>query len=126
VPIQVLLGNKQVVVLIQLPELAIDHIEVLVGEVVLDQIDVVLELERLEHPEKVGALELGERDLARPGAVDRVVDARDHRLYVAGVELLVVVQELEARVRVHNVLHQRLPVIVHNGLAGGCDQFEKE
>lgn len=39
---QVILVNQQVMVFVQLPELTVDHVEMLVGEIVCDLVDVVL------------------------------------------------------------------------------------
>ncbi len=75
-----------------------------VGKVVFDQIDVIFLLESFEHIQEVGTLQLGQSYLAWPGSVYRVVDAGNNGLDVSSVKLFVVVEELEARVRVHDVL----------------------
>lgn len=46
---QILLVNEQVVVAVQLPELAVDDVEVLVAEVGHDLVDVLLLFQQLYH-----------------------------------------------------------------------------
>ena len=102
--VKVFFGYEQIVVFVELPEFTIDYIEVFIGKVVLDQIDVVFELEGVEHAQKVGPLQLGQCYLAWPGPVDCVINSGDHCFDVARVKLFVVVQKLEARMSVHYVL----------------------
>ena len=47
VPRKVLPVDEQVVVLVQLPELAVDHVEVLVAEVFCHLVDVILVLKKI-------------------------------------------------------------------------------
>ena len=49
---QVLLANEEVVVLVKLPELAVDDVEVLVGEVVHHLVDVLLLLQEVQSLHK--------------------------------------------------------------------------
>ena len=72
--------DEEVVILVELPELAIDHVEVLVAEEVGHLVDVVLVLQEPQRGEKLGAAELGDGDLAGPGAV-HLVEYPGYHLY---------------------------------------------
>ena len=78
VPAEVLPVDEEIVVLVQLPELAVDDVEVLVGEEVRDLVDVLLLVEGREHRQEVGLAQLGNRDAARPRAVHAVEYAGYH------------------------------------------------
>lgn len=69
---QVLGVNVEVVVSVQLPELAVDDIEVFVGEVVGDLVDVVLFLQEGQSLQEVAPAQLSHGDAARPGAVHHI------------------------------------------------------
>ena len=126
-PVEVLAAYEQIVVLVELPEFAVYYVEVFVAEVVLYRVYVVLVLDGFEHRQEIGPLELGERDTAGPGSIEYVIDACDHCLDVSRVELFVVVQKFEARMRVDNVLEQRLPVLVdHGGRANGRHELHEQ
>ena len=73
--VQVLFADEQIVVLVEFPEFTVYNVEMLVGEVVLDEIDVLLVVERLEHGQKVGLSQLGQRDSARPRTIHCVINA---------------------------------------------------
>ncbi len=67
---EVLPVDEQVMVLVELPELAVDHVEVLVAEEVGDLVDVLLVLEQPQGGQEVGPPHLGQGDLATPASVD--------------------------------------------------------
>ena len=129
VPAKVLPVDEEIVVLVQLPELAVDDVEVLVGEEVRDLVDVLLLVEGREHRQEVGLAQLGNRDAARPRAVHAVEYAgyhlqvgkilywgrtpshyvehvQSHSVDVSGVKLCGLLQEAQARMRINDVLHQ--------------------
>ena len=56
---QVLSVNEQVMVLVKLPELAVDNIKVLVAEIVCDLVYVLFVLDDFENLQKVGFPQLG-------------------------------------------------------------------
>jgi hypothetical protein len=64
--------------LIQLPELAVDDVEVLVGEEIRDLINVVLFLEEPQRGEKGRPSQLRHGDSSAPGPVHRVEDPGYH------------------------------------------------
>jgi hypothetical protein len=64
--------------LVQLPELAVDDVEVLVGEEVRDLINVVLFLEEPQRGEKGRPSQLRHGDSSAPGPVHRVEDPSYH------------------------------------------------
>ena len=64
--------DEEVVILVKLPELAIDHVEVLVAEEVSHLVDIVLVLQEPQRGEELGAAQLRDGDLAGPGAVHLV------------------------------------------------------
>lgn len=104
---EIRLRDGKVVIAVKFPELAVDDVEVLVGEELRDQIDVLLVFEASEDLKEVGAPQLAQGDAARPGGVDAEEDARHHRGDVARVEVGRCLQEGQARVRVHYVLRKR-------------------
>lgn len=75
---QVLGINVEVMVSVQLPELAVDDIEVFVGEVVCDLVDVVLFFQEGQGLQKVTPAQLSHSDAARPGAVHHIKYPLDH------------------------------------------------
>ena len=78
VPAKVLSVDKQIVILVQLPKLAIDDVEVLVGEEVRYLVDVLLLVEGRQYREEVRLAQLGNRNAARPGAVHAIKYAGYH------------------------------------------------
>ena len=73
---QIFLVDEQVVIFVQLPEFAVDDVEVFVAEVVGDLVDVLLVLEQVDGGQQVRLAQLGQRDVARPRPVDLVKYAR--------------------------------------------------
>lgn len=59
---QVLFINEQVMVPIQLPKLAVNHVEMLVAEILSDLINVLLLLQKLDDGEQVGSPQFGYRN----------------------------------------------------------------
>ena len=66
---EVLPVNEQVMVLVQLPELAVDDIEVLIGEELSDLVDILLILQESQDSEEVGTPQLTDCDASRPGTI---------------------------------------------------------
>ena len=64
--------------LVQLPELAVDDVEVLVGEEIRDLINVVLFLQEPQRGEKGRPSQLRHGDSSAPGPVHRVEDPGYH------------------------------------------------
>lgn len=75
--------DVQVVVGVQLPKLAVDDVEVFIGEVVGDLVDVFLLLQQRQSLKEVAAAQLHHGDAAGPRAVDHVVDPLDHLVNTA-------------------------------------------
>ena len=65
-------------VLVQLPELAINHVEMLVAEEVCHLIDVVLVLEQLQSRQELWSPQLRHCDLATPWTVDFIENTSYH------------------------------------------------
>lgn len=70
--------DVEVVVSVQLPELAVDDVEVLVREVVGDLVDVVLFFQQGQGLQKVAAAQLRHGDATGPRAVHHVEYPLDH------------------------------------------------
>lgn len=70
--------NIKVVVGVQLPELAVDYVEVLVGEVVGDLVDVVLLLQQCQRLQEVAAAQLHHGDPTRPRTVHHIEYPLNH------------------------------------------------
>lgn len=73
--------DVEVVVSVQLPELAVDDVEVFVGEVVGDLVDVVLLLQQGQGLQEVAAAQLHHGDAARPRTVHHVEYPLDNLEY---------------------------------------------
>mmetsp|Transcript_64626 Transcript_64626/g.189067 ORF Transcript_64626/g.189067 Transcript_64626/m.189067 type:complete len:321 (-) Transcript_64626:979-1941(-) len=87
---QVVLVQQEVMVGVQLPERAVDHVELLVAEVVADHLDVVMVRELLPslgHGRLVAAKTV-QMDAPNVLAVINEEDSTDHRVCVAVLELL--------------------------------------
>lgn len=110
VPRQVVLVDEQIVVAIQLPELAVDHVEVLVAEVLRDLVDVVLLLQQLDHVQEIRPPQFRNRYPARPGAIDAVENPGDDGVDVARMELGGFLEEGEPWMGLDHVLDQRYEV----------------
>lgn len=70
--------DVEVVVGVQLPELAVDDVEMLIGEVVGDLVDVVLFLQQGQGLQEVAAAQLRHGDATGPGAIHHVEYPLDH------------------------------------------------
>lgn len=75
---QVFRVDVQVMVGVQLPELAVDDVEVLVGEVVGDLVDVVLLLQQSQGLQEVASAQLHHGDATGPRTVHDVEYSLDH------------------------------------------------
>ena len=78
VPRQVLGVNVEVMIGIQLPELAVDDVEVFVGEVVGDLVDVVFFFQQGQGLKEVAPPQLHHGDATRPRAIHHVEYPLDH------------------------------------------------
>lgn len=58
VPSEVSLADDEIVIGVEFPELAVDDIEVFVGEILRDEVDILFRLEAGEDVEEVGASQL--------------------------------------------------------------------
>lgn len=65
-------------ILVQLPELAVDYVEVLIGKVIRDLINVLLLVQNRQDGEKVAFAQFRNQDAARPRFVHAVEDARNN------------------------------------------------
>lgn len=70
--------DVQVMVSVQLPEFAVDDVEVLVGEVVGDLVDVVLFFKQGQSLQEVAAAQLHHGDATCPGTIHHVEYPLDH------------------------------------------------
>ena len=108
---QVLSVNKQIMIFIKLPKLAVYHIEMFVAEEVCNLVDIVLVLEQFQCWQELGSSELRDCYLPAPGPVDFIKYPGYHSVHVAGVELGGLLQEEEAGVGVHHVLNERNEIL---------------
>mmetsp|Transcript_21395 Transcript_21395/g.49810 ORF Transcript_21395/g.49810 Transcript_21395/m.49810 type:complete len:228 (-) Transcript_21395:448-1131(-) len=98
---QVVLVQEEVMVRVQLPERAVNYVEVLVAEVVADHLDVVVIrqlLPSLYHGGLVAAQAV-QVDATHILAVVHEEDPADHRVRVAILKLLRLTEKVQARVR---------------------------
>lgn len=70
--------NVEVMVGVQLPELAVDDVEVFVGEVICDLVDIVLLFQQGQRLQEVAPAQLDHGDTARPWTVHHVEYPLDH------------------------------------------------
>ena len=103
---QILSVDKQIMIFIKLPKLAVYHIEMFVAEEVCNLVDIVLILEQFQCWQELGSSQLRDCYLPAPGPVDFVEYPGYHSVDVAGVELGGLLQEEEAGVCVHHVLDE--------------------
>ncbi len=75
---QILFVDEEVVILVELPELAVDDVKVFVAEEVGDLVDVVLLLEQADRGQQIRVAQLAQADLARPRPVHVVENPRYH------------------------------------------------
>mmetsp|Transcript_7932 Transcript_7932/g.26912 ORF Transcript_7932/g.26912 Transcript_7932/m.26912 type:complete len:264 (+) Transcript_7932:832-1623(+) len=101
---QVLPGEAHVVVVVQLPELAVDHIEVLVGEEAPAAIHLLLAVEEGEGVGKPRARERAARHAPRATARRGVEHPQHHGVHVALLEVRGGLEEAQARVKPHHGL----------------------
>jgi hypothetical protein len=60
---QIFLVDKEIVIFIQLPELAVDDVKVLVAEIVGDLVNVLLVLQQANRGQQIRMTQFGESDL---------------------------------------------------------------
>lgn len=75
---KVMLVNEKVVVAVQLPELAVNDVEVLITEVLCHLVDVVFYLQCLYDSQEVWTSQFCQADLSTPWLVNTVVDPANH------------------------------------------------
>jgi hypothetical protein len=102
------------VVGVQLPEAAVKHIKVLVGEVLPDLVDVFLSANLLEHLKQVRFLEVSPRYSSVVVCVKPVDDAHHHCVCVTLLKLWGLLEELEAWMLFEQVLEHGLEVVTDN------------
>ena len=95
VPREVLLIDQEVVVRVQLPEPAVQNVEVLVREILANLVDVFLRAHLLQHVKQVRVFKVAPRDLPVVVRVESVKDAHDYCVGVALLELWRLLEELE-------------------------------
>lgn len=115
---ELFLGEEEVVVGVELPEAEVDDVEVLVAEEVCVLVDVGLGLDVDEALEDARLLELSRSRSAVPEGhlvvilpVRHVVHPVDHAQRVPVLELRLLLQELQPRVRPQHLPEQRLEVL---------------
>jgi hypothetical protein len=102
---EIFLADQQVMILVQLPELAVDDIEMFIREKVRYLVDVVLHCEPPDSLEKVALPKFRQSESTGPGPVDGVEYPRDDRLDISGVELRSILEEGESWMCIDDVLY---------------------
>jgi hypothetical protein len=97
-------------VVVQLPELDVDHIEVFIAEEVKILIDLWFGLDVHETLEDAGFLELAEGHLVVVLSVGHVVHTVDRAEGVPLLELWRLLQKLETRMCLQNLLEEHLEI----------------
>lgn len=116
-PCQIQLINIKVMISIQLPELAVNHVKVFIAEERHDLIDILLLLQQLDHFHKIRLSQLRHRHATRPTAIHAVVDASNDRVHVARMKFCGFSKEREARVSVYHILDEGRHILRKNVLA---------
>ncbi len=114
IPRKVLLVDEEVVVGVELPEAAVEHVEVLVGKILTNHIDVALVADLDEGLHQVRLLKISPSYLPVVVRVESEEYSHHHRVSVPVLELGGRLQELQAGVGLEQVLEQGLEVIRHN------------
>ena len=112
VPQQILLVDEEVVVAVQLPELAVHDVKVLVREKSQNLVDVLLVVHVRHRLQQVAAPQLAQGHLPVPRRVHRVEDPIRHRLQVPVLKLGRLLQKLQPRMRVQHAPQQRTKICV--------------
>ena len=108
---QVVPGELGVLVGVQLEEPAVEHIEVLITEVLHHSIDVRFLVHMHELVDEVGAVHLSQRQLPCARHVHLEEDARDDGEGVLALELVMRLEELQPGVEVQQLLHEGNKVV---------------
>lgn len=103
-PSKIRLANDEIMISIQLPEFTVDHIEVLVWEVLGDQVDVLFRLQGGQNVEEIGASQLAQAYSTWPGGVGTEEDAGNHGRHISRVEFRCCLEEGEAGVGINDIL----------------------
>lgn len=75
---EICLVDEEIVIAIELPELAVDHIEMLIAEVSCYLIDVFLVLEDRDHREQIASPQFGHGNSSAPASIHAVKYPSDH------------------------------------------------
>lgn len=75
---EIRLVDEKIVITIELPELAIDHIEMLIAEVSRYLIDIFLVLEDRDHREQIASSQLRHGNPSAPASIHAVKYPSDH------------------------------------------------
>lgn len=75
---EIRLVDEKIVITIELPELAIDHVEMLVAEVSCYLIDIFLVLEDRDHREEIASSQLRHGNSSAPASIHAVKYPSDH------------------------------------------------
>jgi|LauGreDrversion4_2_1035121.scaffolds.fasta_scaffold91441_3 hypothetical protein len=101
---------------VKLPEPAIKHIEVLIGEILANFVDIFFSCYIEEHILKIGTLEVTETYLPIIIDVNLVEDSHNHSISIAILEFWCRLKELQARMSFKEYLHHRFEVFRNNGI----------
>lgn len=75
---EIRLVDEKIVITIELPELAVDHVEMLVAEVSCYLIDIFLVLEDRDHREEIASSQLRHGNSSAPASIHAVKYSSDH------------------------------------------------
>lgn len=75
---EIRLVDEKIVITIELPELAVDHIEMLIAEVSRYLIDIFLVLEDRDHREQIASSQLRHGNPSAPASIHAVKYPSDH------------------------------------------------
>ena len=118
--------DQEVMICIQFPEPAIEHIEVLVAEVLSDFVDVLLVAYVVQHVKQVRVFEVTEVNLAIVICVQSIEDSHHDCICVSLLEFWGLLEELKTWMAVQKVLENRLEIVCNDRLGTVFgDQFEK-
>jgi hypothetical protein len=83
---QVMLVNNEIVVFVQFPKFAVNHVEVFIRKVLCNLVDVFFFIKQSNNSQEVTLPEFGGSNPSTPTSIDTIKDPRDHLIKIIFAE----------------------------------------